>query len=91
MDERFAHMGPLPLPEGVVFSQELSDRVLLETGVRASYRHRPHWGTGKLMTLAGPIDNLQEALTRIILYGTAVGGGGGGEGGGPVGGGGGEQ
>ena len=86
-----AHMGPLPLPEGVVFSQALSDRVFLETGVRATYRSRKQWGSGKFLALAGPAYNLEEALYRIILYGTAVGGGGGGEGGGPVGGGGGEE
>ena len=89
MDERLAYMGPLPLPEGVVFSQALSDRVFLETGVRATYRSRKQWGSGKFLALAGPVYNLQEALNRIILYGTAVGGGGGEEGGGPVGGGGG--
>ena len=66
---------------GVVFSQELSDRVLLETGVRANYRKRQQWDTCRFLTLAGPIDNLEEALNRIILYGTAVGGGGGGGGG----------
>ena len=78
MDEPIAHMGPLPLPEGVVFSQALSDRVLLETGVRVSCRKRLQWGTGRFLTLAGPRDNLEETLNRIILYGTAVGGGGGG-------------
>ena len=67
MDERLGAMGPLPLLEGVVFSQELSDRVLLETGVRASYRKRQQWGTGRFLTPAGPIDNLEEVLNRIIL------------------------
>ena len=75
-------MGPLPLPEGVVFSQALSDRVFAETGVRATYRSRWQWGSGKRLTLSGPASNIEEALTRIILYGTAVGGGG--EGGGPL-------
>ena len=42
-----AHMGPRPLPEGVVFSQALSDRVFAETGVRATYRSRLQWGSGK--------------------------------------------
>ena len=76
MDEQLGHVGPLPLPEGVVFSLALSDRVSLETGVRANYRSRRQWGTGKSLTLAGPRDKLDEALNRIILYGTAVGGGG---------------
>ena len=77
MDERLGHVGPLPLPEGVVFSQALSDRVFLETGVRAMYRSRKQWGTGKLLVLQGPIDNLDTAWMRVKLYGTAVGGGGG--------------
>ena len=77
-------MGPLPLPEGVVFSQALSDRVFAETGVRATYRSRPQWGSGKYLYLSGPAPatNLDSALTLIIFYGTAVGGGG--EGGGPM-------
>ena len=82
MDERLAHLGPLALPEGVVFSHTLSDRVFLETVVRAMCRSRKQWGKGKRLTLVGPIENLHTALTRVILHGTAVGGGegGGGEG-----------
>ena len=84
MDERLGHVGPLPLLEGVVLSQALSDRVFLETGVRAMCRSRKQWGTGKRLTRVGPIENLHTAWTRVILYGTAVGeggeGGGGGEG-----------
>ena len=80
MDGAAAHIGPFPLPEGVVFSQALSNRVFTETGVRVNYRSRKQWGTGKFLTLVGPADQLEEALHRIILYGTAVGGGGGGGG-----------
>ena len=78
MDERLAHAGPLQLPVGVVFSQSLSERVFLETGVRAMCRSRKQWGTGKRLVLTGPAENLDTAWTRVILYGTAVGGGGGG-------------
>ena len=85
MDERLARLGPLALPEGVVFSQALSDRVFLETGVRVMCRSRKQWGTGKRLVLVGPAEKLDTAWTRVILYGTAVGGGegeggGGGEG-----------
>ena len=69
------------LPEGVVFSHALSDRVFLETGVRAKYRSRKQWGKGKFLILEGPTENLDTAWTRVILYGTAVGGGEGGGGG----------
>ena len=82
MDMLSAHMGPLTLPEGVVFSKALSERVFLETGVRATYRSRPPWGNGKRRCLRGPAWNLNTAWTRVILYGTAVGGGDGGGGGG---------
>ena len=81
MDERLARLGPLAIPEGVVYA--LSDRVFLETRVRAKYRSRKQWGKGKRLTLEGPIENLHTALARVILYGIAVGrgeGGGGGEG-----------
>ena len=87
MDMLSAHMGPLTLPEGPVFSQALSDRVFLETGVRAKYRSRGQWGRGKFLILEGPSDKLDTTWMRVILYGTAVGGGGGGGGGGGVGGG----
>ena len=81
MDMLSAHMGPLTLPEGLEFAQALSDRVFLETGVRAMCRSRKQWGKGKRLTLEGPIENLHTAWTRVILYGTAVGGGEGGGGG----------
>ena len=80
MDMLSAHMGPLTLPEGVVFSKALSERVFLETGVRATYRSRTEWGNVKRLCRSGPAENLNTAWTRVILYGTAVGGGMGGGG-----------
>ena len=67
MDEPLAHMGPLPLPEGVVFSPALSDRVLLATGVRVQNRSRSQWGQCKVLNLSGPMHRLEEALTLTIL------------------------
>ena len=55
-------MGPLALDEGVVFSRELSKRVFLQTGVRATYRCRQHLGTGRFLFLRGPKGRLEEAL-----------------------------
>ena len=60
-----AHVGPLPLPEGVVFSPALSERVFLETGVRRKYRSREQWGKGTKLTLFGPAHMLEKAVELL--------------------------
>ena len=80
MDVPHAHKGPLPLPEGVSFTQALSDRIFRETGVRATYRSRKQWGTDMFLIRAGPYEHLEKAWTLVIRYGTAAGGGAGGGG-----------
>ncbi len=39
-----AHLGPVPLEEGVIFSTELADHILRETGVRVHCRVLKQWG-----------------------------------------------
>ena len=64
------HMGPIPLGEGVTFTQRMSGRVWRETGVRAAHRSRSQWGVGRLLTLAGPVDRLLGALDLVTHYGS---------------------
>ena len=70
MDMLSAHMGPLKLLEGVVFSKALSERVFLETGVRAKYRSRKQWGKGKILIHGKPDDvtaRLEGAIYSKII------------------------
>ena len=64
------HMGPMQLPEGTEFSQQVADRVFEETRVRAHYRARKQWGPGKQLILIGPNAKLEEALALVVQYGT---------------------
>ena len=42
------HMGPTGLPDGVVFSTPLTDRVFADTGVCIISRHRKQLGKGNV-------------------------------------------
>ena len=67
---RDCHMGPMQLPEGAEFSQQLADSIFQDTQVRAHYRARKQWGPGKQLILIGPNAKLEEALALVVQYGT---------------------
>ena len=52
--ETHGHLGPVQLPESIIFSQRLVDTVFDATGVRVYYRTREKWGKGYFWTLKGP-------------------------------------
>ena len=61
------HMGPADLPEGVVFSQRLSDRVFQETQVRINYRDRKQWWHGTYLACVGPCNKMEEAIALVRM------------------------
>ena len=67
--ETNGHLGPVQLPESIMFSQRLVDTVFDATGVRVYYRKRETWGKGYFWTLKGPKRRLTEALELVCIYG----------------------
>ena len=67
--ETHGHLGPVQLPESIIFSQRLVDTVCDATGVRVYYRKREQWGKGYFWTLKGPVGRLTEALELVCIYG----------------------
>ena len=64
------HVGPIELPQGAAFSQQVADRVFQETQVRISYRYRKQWEHGKT-GLRPPIrqDGGGDGMCREIRHG----------------------
>ena len=69
--ETHGHLGPVQLPESIIFSQRVVDAVFDATGVRVYYRKRERWGKGYFWTLKGPKRRLTEALELVCIHGEA--------------------
>ena len=59
-----SHVGPISVPAGTEVRGELKERILQLTGVRVNCRARKSF-EGKGLTLAGPAQNLSEALRLV--------------------------
>ena len=77
--ETHGHLGPVQLPESIIFSQRLVDAVFDATGVRVCYRTQEKFGkcdgisiTSPTCTFKGLKGRLTEALELVCIYGRAT-------------------